>query len=244
MSVHPAFTVAFVPGVTPDKWVRRWADRHPDRPLRVRQVEVPEQLDVVRDGHASMAFVRDLSRPDDLHLIPLYEEVPVAVVHHEHPAAAFDEIDLDDLVDEPLFLDPDIPAWRDLAPDLTGGSRPTLPPMTLRQAVETVGAGTGVVVTVLSVARLHQRKDVVAVPLLGLPGSAVGLAWRRADDDDRLETFVGIVRGRTERSSRGEGAAAAPEQPPAKPEPRRSSARTSSPARTGRSGRSGRSRRR
>ena len=54
----------------------------------------------------------------------------------------------------------------------------------------------------MSVARLHHRKDVVAVPVTGVPTTKVGLAWLRDTDDDRVETFVGVVRGRTANTSR------------------------------------------
>ncbi len=235
------FTVAFVPGVTPDKWVRRWAQRR-DEPLDTRLVEVASQLDVLRGGQASMAFVRDVQRPDDLHLVPLYDEVPVVVVNAEHPAAAYDEIALEELDDEPLMLDPAVPAWEELAPALTTVGRPLLPRMTLREGVETVAAGTGVLVTPMSVARVHQRKDVVAVPVLGVPTSSVGLAWRRTDDDERIEEFVGIVRGRTERSSRGRTQAADP--PAVRSGERRAAAGAPSSRRARVTRRSGRPRRR
>lgn len=179
-----AFTVTFVDGVTLDKWRRRWRERVPDTELRLSLVDDRSQVDAVRDGTATMGFVRDLAEPDrdGLHHIPLYRETPVVVVGREHPVAAYDEIPFDDLGDE-LFLDD---------PDLS-----------TRLKVETVAAGTGIVLLPLSVARVHHRKDVVTVPVLGLPESQVGLVWRRDSEDPFVDTFVGIVRGRTERSSRG-----------------------------------------
>ena len=84
--------------------------------------------------------------------------------------------------------------------------------MTVRQAVEIVASGTGVLVLPMSVARMHQRKDVVAVPVRDLEPTRVGLAWPTDEDDPRLEEFVGVVRGRTARSSRGRGS----EEPAAK----------------------------
>jgi hypothetical protein len=74
--------------------------------------------------------------------------------------------------------------------------------LTIREAVETVGAGTGVLVVPMSVARLHHRKDVTHRTVADLPSTQVGLTWLVDNDDPRIQTFIGIVRGRSERSSR------------------------------------------
>ena len=55
----------------------------------------------------------------------------------------------------------------------------------------------------MSVARLHHRKDTAYRPVTDLPPTKVGLAWLVDNDDARVQAFIGIVRGRTERSSRG-----------------------------------------
>jgi DNA-binding transcriptional LysR family regulator len=228
--------VTFVEGVTLDKWRRRWRERVPDTALDLTLVTDERQVDGVREGTAAMAFVRDLPEGEraGLHHIPLYRETPVVVVGHEHPVAAYDEIPLDDLRDELLLDDPEL---------------------TNRLKVETVAAGTGIVIVPLSVARANHRKDVVAVPVIGLPESQVGLVWRRDDEDPLVETFVGIVRGRTERSSRGAQPANQPaNQPATEPAPGGRSGRERGPTsgrtrgapgrRGGRGGRGGRGHRR
>jgi DNA-binding transcriptional LysR family regulator len=182
----PALRVSFVPGVTPDKWARTWAERLPRIPLELSPVAEVEQTDVLYDGRADMCFVRLPVAPEvreDLHVIPLYEEVPVAVVPKGHFVEAADEITL---------------------ADLDGEHALEAPPLTVRQAVETIAAGVGVIVLPMSVARLHHRRDVVHRPVTDAPGSAVGLAWRRDLEDDRVEVFIGVVRGRTANSSRGD----------------------------------------
>ena len=61
---------------------------------------------------------------------------------------------------------------------------------------------TGVLIVPMSVARLHQRKG--GLPPGRRPASTkVGLAWLMDNEDPQVQTFIGIVRGRTERSSRG-----------------------------------------
>ncbi len=215
--------MTFVDGVTLDKWRRRWRDRVPGTPLDLTLVADTEQVEAVRDGSAAMGFVRDLDEADrdGLHHIPLYREVPVVVVGKEHPVAAYDEIPLEDLRDELVLDDPEL---------------------STHLKVETVAAGTGVVVLPMSVARVHHRKDVVAVPVSGVPESQVGLVWRRDEEDPLTETFIGIVRGRTERSSRGEQTPAEDTArkrpaPGAKPDRARRDQRRSSGRRSGNRGR-------
>jgi DNA-binding transcriptional LysR family regulator len=202
---HPStLRVGFVPGVTPDKWARRWAERMPGVRLDLTMVEEEQQRAVLDDGRCDMCFVRLPVDPEGLHLIPLYDEVPVVVASQEHLVAAADEVALADLADEHLLQDPAlVPGWTDVATEVRDGTRPDVPSLTMSQAVETVAAGTGIVVVPLSVARFHHRKDVIHRPVVDLPPTKVALAWSRDLDDERVETFIGVVRGRTVNSSRG-----------------------------------------
>lgn len=201
MWVSEPFRIAFVPGVTPDKWARTWRRRHPDRPLELHLVEESQQRVVLTQGEADMALVRLPVDRQGLHLIPLYEEQPVVVVSTEHPVAAYDEIPLEDLAGEQLVVG-DVPGWDELS---TADPLP-FPDMTAKQAFEVVASGTGIAIVPMSVARLHHRKDLVHRPVLDVPTTRVGLAWLVDNDDERVEVFVGIVRGRRENSSRGAGA--------------------------------------
>jgi DNA-binding transcriptional LysR family regulator len=184
------FRVGFVPGVMPGKWERTWRERM-RRPLELVSVEVAEQEAALRDGRVDMCLVRGDVDRDEFHLIPLYREVPVVVVPTDHPVTAYDEIGIAELADEY-----DVLAQR---PDLS-----------VKEAIETVAAGTGMVVVPMSLARLHHRKDVTHVRVTGLPATQVGLAWLQDAVDDRIDTFIGVVRGRTANSSRSGQAPPAP----------------------------------
>jgi DNA-binding transcriptional LysR family regulator len=174
------FHLGFVTGATPDKWARTWRDRHRE-PLELVPVTEDEQEHGVRTGALDMALVRLPVDRDGLHLIPLYEEQPVAVMGVEHVLTLLDEVSTDDLAEEHQ--------------DWAG--------VTTKDAVEAVAAGTGVLLLPMSVARLHHRKDVTHRPVTDLPTTRVGLTWLVDNDDPRIQTFIGIVRGRSERSSRG-----------------------------------------
>ncbi len=206
MTDSPGFRVGFVAGVTPDKWSRVWAERMPRRPLVLVPLADRDGLALLRGGDLQMCFVRLPVDREGLHVIPLYDEQPVVVVARENPVAAYDEIDVADLADEHLLQDPDeVPPWRDVATEVADGTRYPVPAdLTLRQAVESAAADAGIVIVPMSLARLHHRKDVAVVPVTGVPTSSVGLAWRQDVEDDRVETFIGVVRGRTARSSRSE----------------------------------------
>jgi DNA-binding transcriptional LysR family regulator len=188
--------VGFIPGVTPDKWARSWRERPGRTRLRLVPREESEAEAAVRSGELDMALVRLPVEREGLHLVRLYDEVAVVVVARDHPVAAYDEIDLADLADEQFIGGP--------PPELTPGvEQLDFPPMTAQEAVETVAAGTGIVVLPMSVARLHHRRDVVHRPVRGLPPTTIALVWRVERDDELTQAFVGVVRGRTPRSSRG-----------------------------------------
>lgn len=198
------FRVGFVPGVSPGKWLRTWSARPSTSPLEALPVDVADQRDLLLAGDLDMCFVRLPIDRADLHVIPLYAEVPVVVTAKEHPVAAFDEVDVADLAGEHLLqATSDVPEWADVADDVRDGTRVTPPPMTLAQAVEVAASGAGIVITPMSLARLHHRKDVIHRPVTGVSHSQVGLAWLVGNEDPRVEMFIGVVRGRTENSSRG-----------------------------------------
>ena len=91
---------------------------------------------------------------------------------------------------------PERSGWRPTAEQLAW------PPMSVKDAVEVVASGTGVAVVPMSVARLHHRRDVTTRVVTDLPRRRSG--WPGWDNDDPwVQRFIGIVRGRTERSLRG-----------------------------------------
>ena len=189
------FRVGFVTGATPDKWAGIWRERNPRSPLELVPVEQADQESGLRSGELDMCLVRLPVDRDGLHCIPLYDELPVAVVGIEHVATVVDEVTLADLADEQLVL-PHASGWTPDAPQLDW------PPMSVGDAVEVVASGTGVVIVPMSIARLHQRKDTTYRPVSDLEPTKVGLAWLLDNEDPRVQTFIGIVRGRSERSSR------------------------------------------
>ncbi len=187
--------VGFVTGATPDKWARSWRSQRRE-PLELVPVTEVDQLDGIRDGRLDMALVRLPVDTDGLHCVRLYDEVQVAAASREHMiAAADDEITTADLVDEQLVR-PHASGWTPDAEQLDW------PPMSEQDAIETIAAGTGIVILPMSVARLHQRKDVVTRVVCDLEPTTIALVWLLDRDDEVTQTFVGVTKGRTARSSR------------------------------------------
>ncbi|MGW6016046.1 LysR family substrate-binding domain-containing protein [Streptomyces sp. NPDC055210] len=216
----PSFRLAYVPGVTPSKWVRIWNERLPDVPLTLHAMSVGEAFDALRGGTADAGLVRLPVDGTDLSAIPLYAETTVVVVPKDHVVAAVDEVSAEDLADD-IVLHPldDTLDWERLP------GRPAIErPATTADAVDLVAAGVGLLVVPQSIARLHHRKDLTYRPVTDAPESRVALSWPEDRTTDLVEDFIGIVRGRTVNSSRGRTQPAAEPKAartPAKPTPRR-----------------------
>ena len=177
----PTFTVVFVPGVTPTKWARIWNDRMRRQQLELRPATPAEALAALRDGTADAAFLRDTGADEEFSAIRLYEEQPVVVASRDHlfsALGAHETVGVDELAAENV---------------LDGQDADT---------VELVAAGVGVARMPQSVARALSRRDVIARPLRDAPATAVSLVWRLDRTTPAVEAFIGIVRGRTENSSR------------------------------------------
>ncbi|MGW2962635.1 LysR family substrate-binding domain-containing protein [Streptomyces sp. NPDC001220] len=203
----PSFRLAYVPGVTPAKWVRIWQERLPDIPLSLHQVTAAEASDMLRAGDADAGFVRLPVDRTFFSAIPLYTEASVVVVPKDHVITAAEEVTVADLADEVLFhpLD-DVFDW-DAPPGEPAFERPA----TTEDAVELVAAGVGLLVVPQSLARLHHRRDLTYRTLTDAPQSTVALSWPEEATTDLVEDFIGIVRGRTVNSTRGRQAEQAPQ---------------------------------
>ncbi|MEU6439263.1 LysR family transcriptional regulator substrate-binding protein [Streptomyces sp. NPDC047046] len=195
----PSFTLAYVPGVTPTKWVRVWNERLPHVPLTLTAAPAGEAEGLLRARGADAGFLRLPVDRTDMSAIPLYTEATVVVIPKDHLVAIAEEITTADLADETVLhpLD-DVLEWEAL-PGHPAKERPA----TTADAVELVAAGIGVLVVPQSLARLHHRRDLTYRTVTDAPLSRVALAWPEDATTDLVEQFIGIVRGRTVNSSRG-----------------------------------------
>ncbi len=195
-----SLTLGYVPGATPAKWARNWAQRRPEVPLQLTLVAAADAADAVRTGAVDLAVLRLPADTSGLAVIPLYEETAVVVVPVDHLLTAADDVAAADLHGEPVLLPHDhVLDWPD-APGTPVEHRPE----TTQDAMELVAAGVGVLMVPQSLARLYHRKDLTFRPITGAPSCAVALAVPEGPQSAPIEDFIGIVRGRKPGSSRGQ----------------------------------------
>lgn len=189
-----ALRIAIVPGVVITRWSRLWQQRQPSTALEVTPVAQQDQLETLLEERAELAFVRLPVDDPALSVIPLWTEETVAVVSVDHPLAGREALTLAEL--EGQHVDQE----------------------DAEMAVQIVAAGSGAMVVPKGVARQLARKDVEVIPVEDAAPTRIALAWVTARHTQAFEDFIGIVRGRTENSSRGsqtrqQGGAAARDQP-------------------------------
>ncbi|MFJ9362930.1 LysR family transcriptional regulator [Nocardia sp. NPDC101769] len=195
--------VGFVPGVTVTKWERIWRERFPEVALELTPIPMKEQEQALRADAIDMCFVRLPIDREGVSAIPLYREVPVVVVPKDHPIALFDQVATADLADERM---------QDAA-DLDDAA----------MTMELVAAVSGAAIVPHSIARLHHRKDLVYRTVTDVPETEIALAWPADRTTELVEEFVGVVRGRSQRSSRS----------PSGQQPDKAARQQNSPKRTG-----------
>lgn len=179
-SPRTALRAGFVPGVILTKWRTIWAKRFPRLRLDVVEVGEHDARGILDRGEADVCFARLPIDTDGLHVVRLYEEQPVVWVAKEHPVAAFEEIATAELADETVLTLVD------------------------QVGIDRVLAENAVFRVPLSVARVYNRRDLVHRPVTDAPPTTIALAWRRDVDDAVIQDFVGVVRGRTANTSRGD----------------------------------------
>lgn len=191
------FRLGVVPGATPGRWIDAWKQRMPRVPLELVSITTADQRAALDELDA--ALVRLPLSDDSLHIIPLYDEVPVVVAAIDSHLMAVDELAADDLDGEVVIgLTDDVLSGL----DLPGTVPARFPPLLTDEAIVTAATGVGIVIVPMSLARMHHRKDVDHRPLVDGPHSTVALVWPRERTTTDVDTFVGIVRGRTANSSR------------------------------------------
>jgi DNA-binding transcriptional LysR family regulator len=199
--------VVFAPGVVPGKWFSRFDERidgwqaagaQSDDPL-AHVLSGAADIGIVRFpgegweggvGGGGFAELSDIGEREmlrhGLHRVRLYEEQPGIAAPKGHALEALDDqeqVTARDLEDEMVL-------YRGVAPGK------------VRESLDVVAANVGCVVAPRPLLRGINRRGVVHRVFDGAPGTGIGLVWRRDRDDEVIQQFVGICRGRRASSSR------------------------------------------
>lgn len=193
------FRLGAVEGATPGKWIATWKERFPRIPLELVPLSVDGQRDAVTQADVDAAIVRLPLDRTGLHVIALYDETPVVVCAADSHLTAADDLTLLDLAGE-VLIQPAHPPLDVTVPDAVAPAFAA--PASVEDAVAIVAAGVGILVVPMSLARLNHRKDVEYRVLTDGPVSPVALVWPDGETPPLVDAFIGIVRGRTARSSR------------------------------------------
>lgn len=207
-------SLGYVPGVMPGKWLKRWEERYGQvNPLLALALVEGAGLEAL-DHFADLVLLRvdeeEAARDKGrYHLIELYREQMVLVLPKEHLLTLLEQVSLEDLSEEFLIQGPQkLPNWEVVSASFSKESSSRLPAQTqTTDALDLVAAGLGLMVLPLSLARFYHRKDLTYRPLLGVEESPVALVWKRElrpeEQEEAIQDFVGITRGRTAQSQRG-----------------------------------------
>ncbi|RPH22519.1 LysR family transcriptional regulator [Buttiauxella warmboldiae] len=153
---------------------------YPDVHLQMREINTREQIAPLNDGELELGLMRNTRLPDTLAWRLVLREPLLAMVHRDHPLAAYAEISLQQLASEPfVFFDPH--AGTGLYDDILGLlQRHGISPHITQEVGEAmtiiglVSAGLGVSILPASFKRVR-LSEVVWLPLT--PADAQSEMW-------------------------------------------------------------------
>ena len=180
-------SLSFITGTEPDKWFRRFTDRTDHGGLRT--VASDDALAQLLSGDVDVALVRlpDARVTDEMHVVRLYDEQPGIALPVDHTLTLLEQVDETDIAGELIHYQgsSDIPA--------------------IREHLGVVAAGVGVVIAPRPVLKLLSGKKIAHREYRNptYPSTTIALVWRKTDDSEAIQDFVGIAKGRTPQSTRG-----------------------------------------
>ena len=234
--------LGFVRGAAPNRWAKRWQQvtgaplelvpvsshfGHPDRAA----TEVDVLIERTRPGQRPAETTpRDV--PAARHALHLYTEALALVIDADHELASSTEVTLEELALITLVDHPDHDtSW----PAAQPWSDPAWMPAHARAAMDLVATGAGAILLPLPLARhLSSKREHAVVPVrTDRPAADMWATWAVDHDTDDVQQLIGVMRGRTARSSRGPAEQAhADKSPDASPPPDASPSRSSASSST------------
>lgn len=205
----PAIQLGFARGIAPSKWAHRWKSVT-GLPIDLVPVDVAYGRNTAIACDVMLERTLPGARPEGTegpnptrHALRLYDESIALIVETGHDLAENEGVALGRAARETLLDHPLHPAeW----PFAEPWAEPSWMPQSIPALLKLVATGSGATMLPLLLARhLTNRHDHVVIPLTeaeDLPGTSVWATWDLDRDGADVQQLLGVMRGRTARSSR------------------------------------------
>ncbi|MEV5975571.1 LysR family transcriptional regulator [Streptomyces sp. NPDC052114] len=168
-------------------------ERHPGCATEIVEIPFADPFGAVRSGAVDAAIVLLPVAEPDLVLGPVLSGEPQTVaVSVRHPFAGRASLTAAELTGTPLIsaAGPAPAYWREAhAP--SGAPAPAV--RTLQEGLTLVAADRGAMLLCTPTAEYHGRRDIVFVPVDGVPDSVLGMVWHRDGETARVREFARAV---------------------------------------------------
>ncbi|AKK05454.1 LysR family regulator [Corynebacterium mustelae] len=186
-------SLSFVTGTEPDKWCGRFTERTRHGGLTPTSSDDP--LASVIAGTADLGLVRlpDARVDDSMYVVTLYDEQLGVAVNKDHTLTLLETLTESDITDEIIHYR--LPATAILTGETIAE---------IRTHLQVVAAGVGAVIAPRPLLK-NLSGNLVEHRELSDPhvtATTIALVWRKEKDNDAIQDFVGIAKGRTANSSR------------------------------------------
>ncbi|QEV18136.1 LysR family transcriptional regulator [Streptomyces alboniger] len=175
--------------------IAAFQERHPGCATEIVEVPFADPFGAVRQGEVDAAIVLLPVAEPDLVLGPVFSsERQTVAVSVRHAFAGRASLAAAELRGTPLIAatGPAPAYWRTAhAPSDT----PAPAVRTLQEGLTLVAADRGAMLLCRPTAEYHGRKDVVFVPVDGLPDSVLGMVWHRDGETARVREFARALSG-------------------------------------------------
>jgi DNA-binding transcriptional LysR family regulator len=178
--------------------LREFADAYPNIRVETAEYDFSDPSAGLQAGEVDIALVRPPIDAKGLRFHRISQEGWVACVARDHPLAGADQVQLADILGEPIVAAPESAGgWRDYW--IASAYRHQQPARVVAEAATfeaeftAVAQGKGISITVETAARYFRRPGVVFIPIVDAPPCSVSLAWPRKGAGPAVARFVRLA---------------------------------------------------
>lgn len=195
---HGVLRLGYLIGTGADllfRLVRHFEAAYPDVTVEPIEYDFADPTAGLADGATEVALIRPPVDLPEHRMLMLDAESWVACLPRDHPLAERAEINITELLDDPIVCAPvTAGTWRDywMAMDARGNRPPTIAGVAATYEAETtmIARGLGISFTTSSVAHFYDRPGISYVPITGRPPSYTALAWHPAALSPQADALV------------------------------------------------------